>query len=533
MSDKEKNKGGNNMNRRDVIKGLATVPVLGAMAYGTWRKTRKDHIRSHKLSKELNMSSENLEYTPFKHDGDTLRIGIIGYGIRGSQLMKAAGFSPPKTVQGWKDDAAKDSRNARYSDFLEQDDLNIQVTGVCDLFDVHAEDGLAAAANIGREGSDGKMGPAAKRYQNYRDMLASDDIDAIIIASPDHWHAQMTIDAAKAGKHVYAEKGFSLTMEENYTIREAVKSAGIVYQLGHQGRQTESYIKAKEAIDKKLIGKINLIEVCTNRNSPNGAWVYDIHPDANEQTVDWTQFEEPCPTKHPWSPERFFRWRCWWDYGTGLSGDLLTHEFDAINQILGMGIPTSASASGGVYFYKDKAKGHYVNEIREVPDVWNAVLEYPDMDFSILYSASLASNHNRGKTIMGHDGSMELGNSLTIYADRQSTRYKEKIQSGLIDPELPIYTYIPGRKNVDTVASATEQYFAARGLLYTYRGGRRVDTTHLHIAEWIQSIREGTQPSCNVDQAFEEGVAAAMGIKAHRENRTIFWDKDNEQIVSG
>jgi len=521
------------MNRRDVIKGLATVPVLGAMAYGTWRKTRQDHIRGHKLAKELNMSSENLEYTPYKHDGDTLRIGIIGFGIRGTQLMKAAGFAPPKTVQGWKDDFAKDSRNKRYSDFLEQDSLNIQITGVCDLFDVHAEDGLSAASNIGREGTDGKMGPAAKRYRDYREMLASDEIDAVIIAAPDHWHAQMTIDAAKAGKHVYGEKGFGLTMDENYTIRDAVKSAGIVYQLGHQGRQTESYIKAKEAIDKKLIGKINLIEVCTNRNSPNGAWVYDIHPDANEQTVDWTQFEEPCTVKHPWSPERFFRWRCWWDYGTGLSGDLLTHEFDAINQILGMGIPASATASGGVYFYKDKAKGHYVNEIREVPDVWNAVLEYPDMDFSILYSASLASNHSRGKTIMGHDGSMELGNSLTVYADRQSTRYKEKIESGLIDPELPIYTYIPGRKNVDTVATATEQYFAARGLLYTYRGGRRVDTTHLHIAEWVQSIREGTQPSCNIDQAFEEGVAAAMGIKAQRENRTIFWDKDNEQIVTG
>ena len=191
----------------------------------------------------------------------------------------------------WKEDALEDSRNSRYENFLQQDDLNIQVTGVCDLFDVHAERAMAAAANPGREGSGGTMGTPAKRYKNYRDLLAADDIDAVIIATPDHWHAQMTIDAAKAGKHVYAEKGFSLTMEENFSIREAVKSSGIVYQLGHQGRQTESYIKAKEAIDKELIGKINLIEVCTNRNSPNGAWVYDIHPDANERTVDWKQFE--------------------------------------------------------------------------------------------------------------------------------------------------------------------------------------------------------------------------------------------------
>jgi len=531
MNDKDKNAGGRNMNRRDVLKGLATVPVLGAMAYGTWRKTKQDHIRNHKLAKELNMSAEEQEYNVYKHDGDTIRIGLIGYGIRGTQLMKAAGFAHPVALQKLKDQSATNPQDKRYADFQEQDDLNIRVTGVCDLFDVHAEKGMAAAANIGREGTEGQMGPAPKRYTNYRDMLAADDIDAVIIASPDHWHAQMTIDAAKAGKHVYAEKGFSLTMDENYTIRDAVKSSGIVYQLGHQGRQTESYIKAKEAIEKKLIGKINLIEVCTNRNSANGAWVYDINPDANPNTVNWEHFEEPCEVKHPWSPERFFRWRCWWDYGTGLSGDLLTHEFDAINQILGMGIPASASASGGVYVWNNKKRGDYVNEIREVPDVWNAVLEYPDMDFSLLYSASLGSNNNRGKTIMGHDGMMEFGNSLTVYADRQSTRYADQIKSGLIDPEQPIYTYIPGRKNTDAVATATEQYFAARGLLYTYRGGRRVDTTHLHIAEWLQSIREGTQPSCNIDQAFEEGVAAAMGIMAQREGRTIFWDKDKEQVV--
>lgn len=533
MTDKDKNAGGSNMNRRDVLKGLATVPVLGAMAYGTWRKTRQDHMRSHKLAKELNMSADEKKYTPFKHDGDTIRIGIIGFGIRGTQLMQAAGFVQPATIDKWKQAEAIDSNNNRYSNFLEQEDLNIRITGVCDLFDVHAENALSAAANIGRESAGGQMEQAVKRYRTHQEMLASDDIDAVIIATPDHWHAQMTIDAARAGKHVYAEKGFSLTMDENYTIRDAVKSSGIVYQLGHQGRQTESYIKAKEAIDKKLIGKINLIEVCTNRNSANGAWVYDIHPDANPNTVDWAKFEEPCEVKHPWSPERFFRWRCWWDYGTGLSGDLLTHEFDAINQILGMGIPASASASGGVYVWNNKERGDYVNEIREVPDVWNAVLEYPDHDFSLLYSASLGSNNNRGKTIMGHDGMMEFGNTLTVYADRQSTRYKEQIESGLIDPETPIYTYIPGRKNVDTVATATEQYFAARGLLYTYRGGRRVDTTHLHIAEWLQSIREGTQPSCNVDQAFEEGVAAAMGIMAQREHRAVFWDKEKEEIVKG
>jgi len=517
------------MNRRDLLKGLATVPVLGAMAYGTFRKRKKDHIRSHRLAKELDMSSGEVKFHRYKHDGKAIRLGIIGFGIRGPQLLKAAGFVQPETIQQWKDDAARDSRFKRYDDFLQQDDLNVEITGVCDLFDVHAERAMAASANAGREGTGGTPGTPAKRYRTYQDLLAADDIDAVIIAAPDHWHARMTIDAARAGKHVYAEKGFTRTLDEVFAVRDAVKEHGIIYQLGHQGRQTESYIKAREAVEKNLLGKINLVEVCTNRNSPNGAWVYDIHPDADERTVDWNQFEEPCEVKYPWSPERFFRWRCWWDYGTGLSGDLLTHEYDAINQIVRMGIPESAASSGGVYFYKEKE--HYVNEIREVPDVWNAVLEYPHLDFTLLYSASLANNRDRGKVIMGHDASMELGNSLSIYACRESTRYQEQIKSGLIDPDLPIYTYIPGRKNVDAVATATEQYFASRGLLYTYRNGRRVDTTHLHIAEWLEAIREGKQPSCNIDQAFEEGITAAMATMAYRENRTVCWDKDRQQVV--
>jgi len=207
---------------------------------------------------------------------------------------------------------------------------------------------------------------------------------------------------------------------------------------------------------------------------------------------------------------------------------LLTHEFDAINQIIRMGIPETAVSSGGVYFYNKPE--HYVNEIREVPDVWNATLEYPEKNFTLLYSASLASSRDRGKLIMGHDGHMELGNNLMVYADRDSSRYREKIRSGLIDPDTPIYSYIPGRKDIDAVATPTEQYFAGRGLLYTYRGGKRVDTTHLHVAEWIHAIRENKQPSCDIDQAFEEGISAAMATIAYKEKRMVIWDKEKEEI---
>lgn len=525
------------INRRDVLKGLATIPVVGALAYGAFKKKRYEDLLRSNIRNATDLSSSSPAVEGYSGTNPRLRVGIIGYGGRGEHLLRAAGFAHPEVLDDWKEAALKDSNDKRYNDYLAQDDLNLEVKGICDLFDVRAERALAASANEGREGSNGSFGKKARRYRNYKDLLAADDIDAVIIATPDHWHAEMVIEATAKGKHVYVEKGLTRTFEEALRVRDAVNKSKIVFQLGHQGRQTESYIKAKEAVEKDAIGKISLIEVTTNRNTPNGAWVYDIHPDGNPSTIDWKKFEEPCENKHPFSAERFFRWRCWWDYGTGLSGDLLTHEYDAINQILRVGIPESVASSGGVYFWKDKSRGDYVKEVREVPDVWQVSIEYPNRDLTLLYSATLASNYDRGKVIMGHDGYMEIGNTLNIYADWASPKYREKIDRGIINTDLPIYTFIPGREHVDAVATPTEQYFAGRGLLYTYRGGKRVDTTHLHIKDWIDAIRKSmdtgkiVKPSCNIDEAFEEAVTAHMSTASYKEKKKIYWDPENEQLV--
>jgi hypothetical protein len=159
------------------------------------------------------------------------------------------------------------------------------------------------------------------------------------------------------------------------------------------------------------------------------------------------------------------------------------------------------------------------------------VMEFPEKDLSFLYSATLASNRNRGKVIMGHDANMEISDRLVIKADPGSTQYQKKIADGVIDVETPIYSFTPGKKGADGFATATEQYFASRGLLYTYRNGKRVDTTHLHIKEWLSCIKAGIQPSCNIDAAFEEGISAHMSTRALRENRKVYWDRDKQEIV--
>lgn len=529
--------------RRDAIKTLASVPVLGAMAYGVYKK-RKDMLYQNTAAEMFRFPTEIPQFIPAITDGQTIRLGIIGSGIRGKQLMQGLGFGTPDYVQTLIQQNLDDPANTRYADFVEQEDLNIRITAICDIFDVHAEEAIAAGANINREGVNGTYGASPRRYLNYKELLASDEVDAVVIASPDHWHGQMAIDAALAGKHVYLEKPMTWTVPETYTLREIVKNSNIIFQLGHQNRQIETNERAREIIERGLLGHISLVETGTNRNSPNGAWVYDIHPDANPNTIDWDQFEgDPDRVKEyldymtsagltkyvgpdsrdKFSLERFFRWRCWWDYSTGLSGDLLTHEYDAMNQILDLGIPASAASSGGVYFFKDG---------RTVPDVLHTTFEYPDRDLAMLYSATLASQFSRGRKIMGHDATMELGNSLTITIDRNSELYKDRIDSGLIKTGEPLYHYVPGQ-DVDAITSATELYFAERGLLYSYVGGRRYNTTYLHLREWIESIRTGKQPSCNIDQAFEEAITAHMGTRSYLEGRTMYWDADKEEITRG
>ena len=528
--------------RREALKTLATVPVLGVMAYGVYKKTKKE--RTNRLAAEM-FHFQEMPTPAAVSGGEIIRIGVIGIGIRGIDLMQAIGFATPEHLDELKKEAQKNSKDTRYKDFMEQDDLQIKITAVCDIFDTYAERAISAGANIHREGLNGKYGEKPRRYFNYKELLASSDVDAVIIAAPDHWHGTMAMDAILAGKHVYVEKPMTWTVPETYALREVVRNSKLTFQLGHQNRQIETNKRGKEIIEKGLLGPITLIETSTNRNDPNGAWVYPIHADANPRTIDWKQFEgEPArikeymdymtsnglakyvgpDTRDKFSLERFFRWRCRWDYSTGLSGDLLTPEFDAINQMMNLGIPDSATSSGGVYYFKDG---------RTVPDVLQTTFEYKKKNLALLYSATLANQFNRPRKFMGHDATMEIGNSITVTVDPQSEQYKDQIDKGLIKPGKPFYSYTPGQKDLDAISSATQLYFAERGLLYSYVNGKRFNTTFLHLKEWIDCIRSGEKTSCGIEEGFEEAITAHMGTRAYLEGRTMYWDAGKEEIVRG
>jgi len=513
MEDTGKNKQteeqGSGLSRRDVVKGLATIPFVGGAIYGAYRKRKYERqLKSNLLSGigiDIDPSTAGSESSADR--GEQIRLGIIGFGIRGEQLVRASGFA----TEAWMEvqqERARNGNDIALKTFLEQHDLNIIYNGVCDIFEIESEIALNTVSVNGHK---------AKKYHDWKELVYADDIDAVIIATPDHWHAPMAIEAAKAGKHVYVEKPLTHKVQETYDLLDIVKKSGISLQLGHQFRQTESYGKASELIRKDVLGPITMVQTNTNRNSPNGAWQYPIHEKASPQTIDWEMFLGNAP-KVPFNMDHFFRWRKYWAYGTGLSGDLLTHDYDAINQILNLGIPKYVTASGGIYFFKDG---------REVPDVFNVLFEYPEKDMTFQYSASLANEYNRPNIIMGHDATMEVGNTITVYADRRSTRYADRIKDGTIDLELPIVSYTSGSEGLDAITSATERYFASKGLLYTFINGKRIDVTHLHIVDWLDCIRAGKQPKCNIDYGFEEAIAAHMGTLALKLGRRIEWDHAN------
>jgi predicted dehydrogenase len=509
------------MPRRTLLKVLAGIPVLGLFGAGLLEKRNYDLNKRSSLVKELGLESVDFpisDYGTKKPEGQLIRIGFIGFGTRATQLSNALGFMHPDDVK------AKQASN-KLNDWMQQEYLNAAVTGICDVFDLHADKGIATAENTIRPGGEHAPKLPVKRYRTYQEMLADKDIDAVIIATPDHHHARISIDAAKAGKHIYCEKSVALHEDELNELYATVKSSPIVFQLGHQITQSIVFQQAKEVLKKNILGKITLIETTSNRNTPNGAWIRHLDAKGNpkpgdEKTIDWKQWLGETPYV-PFSIDRYYNWTQWFAYDTGMIGQLFTHEFDAVNQLLHIGIPSSVVSSGGIYYWKDN---------REMPDSLHCVFEYPRQELTLMYSGNLASSRSRGRVFMGHDASMELGNNIVIHADRDSTRYREGIKSGLIDTGSPMLTYNPGAGQIDAVTSASEKYYASRGLTTTTINGRSVDVTHLHLREWLNCIRNGGTPSANIDMAFEEGIACIMAHLSYVEKRRVEWDETNRKI---
>jgi predicted dehydrogenase len=245
---------------------------------------------------------------------------------------------------------------------------------------------------------------------DYREVLARPEVDAIIIATPDHWHRQISVDAMKAGKDVYCEKPLVQLIDDGKEVIETAKRTNRILQVGSQRVSSILYQKTKDLLEGGTIGQLSLVEAWVDRNSAIGAWQYSIPPDASPSTIDWDRFLGRAP-KVPFEPVRLFRWRNYRDYGTGVGGDLFVHLFSGLHFIVGSLGPTRVFTTGGIRFWKDG---------RDVPDVMLGLYDYPARGKFPAFNVALRVNFKNGATensgfrFIGSEGVVTLGSSVTV-----------------------------------------------------------------------------------------------------------------------
>jgi predicted dehydrogenase len=246
--------------------------------------------------------------------------------------------------------------------------------------------------------------------RDYREVLARPDVDAVIIATPDHWHQKIAIDAMNASKDVYLEKPMVQLIGDGQPLIDAQRKTGRILQVGSQRVSSIVYQKAQELMQSGAIGQLNMVEAWWDRNSAIGAWQYSIPPDATTQNIDWDRFLGRAP-EVPFEPTRLFRWRNYRDYGTGVAGDLFVHLFSGMHFVTGAIGPTRVYAAGGLRFWKDG---------RDVPDVLLGLYDYPQTARHPAFNLALRVNfvdggaENSGFRFIGTEGILAIGNGVTV-----------------------------------------------------------------------------------------------------------------------
>lgn len=391
---------------------------------------------------------------------DTVNLGFVGVGIRGSQLLEEFSQIP-----------------------------GVRPVIAADLYDGHLDHA--------KEFTQGKI-LTTKRYE---DVIGRKDLDAIVIAVPDHWHKQMTLETLSAGKHVYIEKPMTWSLEEGPEIIAAEKKAGKVLMVGSGGKTTTLVAKTREVVASGELGAVRQVRMMQYRNSKEGAWIYPVPPDASPKTIDWDRFIGPAP-KRAFSPEVFFRWRCWWEYSGGVATDLFVHLLTTMHEVMNVQAPVSAVSQGGLYRWKDG---------RTVPDVMESLFEYKE-GFIAQISVNL-NNSSRSPVmqIFGEKGTLTLeASGITITPEPE---------------DLDIQMY-----GSSALSKATrDEYLKSRGADRP-RPPRPepkvipVEAGPGHGSYFIQSIRESKPSRENATEGHAAAGAAHLANMAYRKGRKMNWD---------
>jgi len=353
--------------------------------------------------------------------------------------------------------------------------------------------------------------------RDYKDILARKDIDAVIIATPDHWHKRAAIDAMHAGKDVYCEKPMIHLYADGPEMIEAARSTNRIIQIGSQRVSSIVYAKAKELLASGAIGKLNMVTARWDRNSAMGAWDYTVPLDASTETCDWPRFEGTAP-KMPFNAEHFFQWRKWKAYGSGVAGDLFVHLFSGTHFITGTNGPTRAMATGGLRFWKDG---------RDVPDVMLGLFDYNEgFNLSLRVNFVDGGEESEGLIFTGSEGTMEIaGNSVSV---SRVPRPKE--------PGYTIGTFTEAMQR-RILAEYREKYPVTHPSgspdvgFETYSAPAGYSDSYDHFKNFFASIRSRQPVVEDAVFGFRAAGAALLSNLSYERGAVVKWDPDAMKLL--
>ncbi|MBI1355399.1 MAG: gfo/Idh/MocA family oxidoreductase [Acidobacteria bacterium] len=399
------------------------------------------------------------------------QVGMIGVGGRGSSLMRL--------VLG-----------------MEEGGAGVHVQAVCDVYEKRKQ--------LAQERSKAEFATL-----DYREVLGRKDVDAVIVATPDHWHATIAIEAMRAGKDVYLEKPMTHTIEEAKKVVQVVKETRRVLQVGSQTTSKDQWWKARKAIQDGMIGKLISSQGSYHRNSIAGEWnstpergnrSWQIEAQAGPNAkgvdyIDWDMWLGPAE-KREFDPQRYFRFRKFWDYSGGVATDLFYHVVAPLQICWGEPqFPHRVVSSGGIWAFPD----------REVPDTFNLLADFPKKH-SLVLSASMANSTHIPGLIRGQKGTITMvdhgqfegaTDHITVAAERiYEAEFEEKFG---------------GYKAVDIPVAETPE--------------------DAHMANFLECVRTRQKPHLDADTGYHAQVIITMGVQSFRESKVLFWDPKAEKVV--
>ena len=435
-----------NVNRRDFVKSAAAVGAVLGTAHNLLGKSSK--------AAAGRVIGAN----------DKINLGVIGVGGRGSSL------SHDFTSYGEKTGGSK-------------------IVAVCDVYEKRKREHAALYKCDG--------------YLDYREVLNRPDVDAVIVATPDHWHARIALEAMDRGKDVYLEKPMCHTIEEAKQLAATVRETQRVLQVGSQTTSADQWHQAKKYISEGAIGDMLMSQGSYHRNSTEGEWNWKIDPEAGpdgkgENFIDWKMWLGKAPGR-PYNADRFFRFRKYWDYSGGIATDLFFHVVAPLNICWPEPqFPRRVASGGGIYVFKDE---------REVPDTFNLIADFPK-GHSLVLSSSMANSRHIPGLIRGHLGTIIM------------------VDHGMFEARTDHITLAPEQRVI------SEEYKAKFGDREKIIPIDRKDSMETHIANFLDCVRTRQKPTLNVDVALRAQVTISMAVQSYREGRVLYWDDRAMKVTS-